>query len=380
MSAMVYAWTAGWFLALGAPEPAAGNKTAEGDARGAPAAVDRQANIEEAEGLSQEAWALWQQQEFADAAAKFERSVELDPDAANSWNGLGWARFNAGDAQEAEQAFLKCVELEPKHPAGLNGLGQLYLSQREYKKAEPYFKKAAPNAPAAWYGLGRLYLLTGKYAAAATWLKKAAGQQPADPMLQAMIEAAESKTLSDDLRRQIEPAPREVNTENTEAQRGWALFNQGKLRSAEPLFRKALAKEPENLAAMNGMGFCLLGMGKPEEAKPYFEKCLEIEKNAAGPMNGLARCLQAEGNVDEAVKVWERMQKLYPGPNAATVGLAAVYSERGEHRKAVSMYETLLKASPDDAELKQKLDTALQAAEENADATSIEKKEAKSAE
>ena len=184
MSITAIAWAAGWLLALGAPEPAAAGGKAGGGERGAPAVVDRQANVEKAEGLSQEGWTLWQQQKFADAAAKFDQAVELDPDAANAWNGLGWALFNSGEAEPAEKAFLKCVELEPKHPAGLNGLGQLYLSWRDYKKAEPYLRKAAPNAPAAWYGLGRLYLLTGKYPAAANWLKKAAAQQPADPTLQ----------------------------------------------------------------------------------------------------------------------------------------------------------------------------------------------------
>ncbi|HEX6960794.1 MAG TPA: tetratricopeptide repeat protein, partial [Lacipirellula sp.] len=172
------------------------------------------------------------------------------------------------------------------------------------------------------------------------------------PTLQAMVEAAKAKELPDDLRQQIEPPPKQAETSG-DAQRGWALFQQGKMRSAESMFRKALAKDPENLSAMNGLGFCLLNSGKPAEAKPYFEKCLELEKDAAGPMNGLARCLQAEGKLDEAVKIWERMQKKYPGPTAATYGLANAYAERGEHTKAAAMYEQLVKASPDDPQLKE---------------------------
>ena len=115
---------------------------------------------------------MWQQRKLGEAEKKFETAVELDPNNANSWNGLGWARFNNGDSKEAIAAFEKCVTLEPSHAAGLNGLGQADLSERDYAKAEKFLLKAAPNAPAAWYGLSRLYLLTGKFDKAKTWTGK----------------------------------------------------------------------------------------------------------------------------------------------------------------------------------------------------------------
>ena len=73
-----------------------------------------------------------------------------------------------------------------------------------------------------------------------------------------------------------------------------------------------LAKDPENLDAMNGLGFLMLNMGKTAEAKTFFEKYLKKDPDAAGPMNGLARCLKDEGKVDEAIAVWEKMCKQNP--------------------------------------------------------------------
>ena len=49
---------------------------------------------------------------------------------------------------------------------------------------------------------------------------------------------------------------------------------EGKARSAVLSFQRALAKDPENLPAMNGLAFSQLNMGKPAEAKVLFEKYL----------------------------------------------------------------------------------------------------------
>jgi tetratricopeptide (TPR) repeat protein len=334
--------------------------TAPGDpASTGPRAAVKHDAVELAEGFAQQGWQLWQQQKYSDAAELFEKAVELDPEAANAWNGLGWARFNCGQANEAIQAFEKCVELEPKHPAGLNGLGQAYLSLREYGKAEKYLVKAAPKASASWYGLSRVYLLTGKYADAQKYIKKALAEQPGDADLKAMLDAAKAKSLPDELRRKIEPPAPVAESSSTEfSAEGWQQFNQGKMRLAERSFRRALVKNPEDGAALNGLGFCLLNMGKSEEAKGYFEKCLELNPEAAGAMNGLARCQKDEGQIDEAIATWEKMREKFPGPNAATVGLATTYLERGEKEKALPLFEELVTSAPDNAEFKQGLEAA----------------------
>ncbi len=315
--------------------------------------------IARGEQLSKQAWALWQQQKFDEAAKKFQAALEFDSGDANSWNGLGWASLNSGNAEEALKAFEKCVALDPSHPAGLNGLGQTYLSQREYAKAEKFLLKAAPNAPAAHFGLARLYLLTGKYDKAKPWIEKALAAQPNEEMLKQWLAAAEKGELTAELRQQIEPPPVAADsTAQKLAGQGWQQFNSGNPRSAERSFRQALAKDPENLSAMNGLGFLLLNTGKTAEAKSLFEKCLEVEPDAAGPMNGLARCLKAEGKVDEAIALWEKMSKKYPGPTAATVGLATTYLEKKEYAKALPYFEELVKSQPDNAEFKQGLEDA----------------------
>jgi serine/threonine protein kinase/tetratricopeptide (TPR) repeat protein len=154
--------------------------------------------------LAQEGWQLWQGGKLAEATAKFQEAVKLDPNDANAWNGFGWATFNAGKSPEAERAFQKAVALEPGHPAALNGLGQIYLSQRKYDEAEKYLLKAAPQAPAAWFGLARLYLLQGKFDQAKEWAQKLVDSGQGDEVARKMLQAAIEKKLSDGLRATLE--------------------------------------------------------------------------------------------------------------------------------------------------------------------------------
>jgi tetratricopeptide (TPR) repeat protein len=307
--------------------------------------------------LADEGWKLWQAGQFNEATEKFEEAVKLDPKNVNAYNGLGWAQFNTGKYDEAETSFKKTLELTPKFPAALNGLGQLYFAKRKYGQAEKYLLQAAPQAPAAWYGLAKLYLLQGKYDEAAKWAKKAVASGESDESAKELLQAAKDKKLSDDLRSQIEPP--EINAESTKLAQAWQLMNQGRRDEAKAIFDAALAKAPQDPAALNGLGWFYLLGGDLDRAKPLLEKAIAADpQQAAGAINGLARVLKAEGDDAGAIKLWEQMLKKFPGPNAATAGLADAYLEKDDFKKAIPLLEQLLKAEPNDQEIKAKLERA----------------------
>jgi superkiller protein 3 len=359
MGTTLMAVLAGW-LTL-APTQDADPSPPGGASAGATTAapLNEDARIEQADALAAQGWQLWQERKLREAADLFQQAVDLDPENANAWNGLGWSRFNGGDSEPAVAAFEKAVELEPNHPAALNGLGQVYLSWGEFENAEKYLTKAVKKAPAAEFGLARLYLLTGKYDKAQTFIRKALRQQPGDETLKAMLAAARNNTLPEELQKQLAPVGKPASEPAAKlSAQGWQQFNERKFRAAERNFRSALAKDPENLAAMNGLAFILLNAGKSAQAKEYFEKCLKLEPDEPGPMNGLARCLKEEGKTDEAIALWEKMHKKYPGPNAATVGLATTYVEEEQFDKALPLFEELVKAMPDNEEFRNGLEAA----------------------
>jgi len=312
------------------------------------------ADLAQASALAQDGWSLWRKQLYAEAAKKFEKAVELDPESTKALNGLGWSRFNGGADRAAEEPFRSCIRLEPSHAAALNGLGQIYLFRGELERAEGYLLKAAKNnASAAWYGLVRLYLLQEKFDEAEKWAQKLVDSGSSDKTVEKMLQAAKAKKLDPKLRDRI--APSKKSQQSAETKRGWFFFQRGENPRAIREFRKALAKDPKDLSAQNGLGFSLLNSGKATAAKKLFTKILDLEPNHAGAMNGLARCLKDEGKVDEAIALWQKMVEEFPGPHAGTTGLAWAHLERKEYDKAVKYFEELVTAHPDDARTKKGL-------------------------
>lgn len=306
--------------------------------------------------LSSEGWQLWQAGKLDAAAEKFRQAVALDPTNANAFNGLGWAELNGGNAKAAQAAFEKCVAIQKNHPAAMNGLGVIAFAHHDFAAAERNWLAVADTAPAAAAGLAKLYLLQGKFDEAAKYAQQAADSPGADPFINRLLAAAKAGKLDPQLKAEIEPRPAPQQSGDTA--RGWAQFNQGHFNQAREIFEKVLAKDPNDAAALNGLGFALVNLGKPAEAKPYFEKCLKLDPNAAGAMNGLAISLKAEGKVDQAIALWKKMVDATPGPNAGTAGLATTYFERKQFDKAKPLLEQLAKADPSNENWKQMLDQA----------------------
>ena len=303
--------------------------------------------------LTQDGWKQIQARNMAEAEALFAKAVALDPQFDNAWNGLGWSRFNLGQMKEAEDAFLKCVDLTPAHPAAHNGLGYIYFDQGDLAKAEQHWSKVAEQAPAAWIGMVKVYLLLEKWDEAVKWAEKAATQPDADAALvQRMLTAAREKKLDPALKSEIDP--RGTGGASAYTRKGWMFFQSGRSRDAQAAFEKALALNPKDPAAHNGLGFALLSAGDAKAAKPHFEAALEIWPEGGGPLNGLARCLKAEGKPEEAIAIWKKFAEI-DAPNAGTYGLATTYQELGQFKEAIKYWEIIVNADPKNEEAQQQL-------------------------
>ncbi|MCG8450595.1 MAG: tetratricopeptide repeat protein, partial [Pirellulales bacterium] len=324
----------GWFT-LGPTEVAVAEEKAAPEQ-----SIQDQESVEQAEEFAKQGWDAWKKQDYNAALAHFERAIGLDPQSTDAWNGSGWVQFNSGDSQRACESFLQCLRLAPKHAAALNGLGQVHFSWKEYDKASKYLLRAAKqDATAAWSGLAKLYLLTGDYKKAKVWAERLAQREGKDSFAQQMLAAAEAGKLSEELRRQIEPAGKKTTSETANFQQGWQHFFRGKYRSSEKIFREVLKTDKKNPHAMNGLGWSLLNQGKHEEAKTWLQKALKLETKHWGAMNGMATILKAEGKLDEAIVLWERIEKNAEGANSATGHVAAIYLERKQYDKALRCYE-----------------------------------------
>jgi hypothetical protein len=79
-----------------------------------------------------------------------------------------------------------------------------------------------------------------------------------------------------------------------------------KLGPAVQSFREAVAADPGNASAHNGLGAALGSQGRYEEAIPHFRRAVEIQPTYSEAHNNLGKALQAQGRLEEAIPHFRR--------------------------------------------------------------------------
>jgi tetratricopeptide (TPR) repeat protein len=164
-----------------------------------------------------------------------------------------------------------------------------------------------------------------------------------------------------------QPATRPIDADRKTAENlsadGWALWNQRKLPEAEAKFQAAVAKDPGNANAWNGLGWAQQNQGKAMNAKDAFEKAVAADPKLAGALNGLGWVAKGQGKIEDAVEYWKKAIAAEPSATAALNGLATTYSELGQYDKSIEAYQQWLKAEPNNKDAKAALKKAQEAAE-----------------
>ena len=81
-----------------------------------------------ADQLAAEGHALFEEQRYAEAAARFERAATIFPSHHPAWKGLGHALLCLGRTHEAARAFDRAIGLRPDSATALWGGALMALS------------------------------------------------------------------------------------------------------------------------------------------------------------------------------------------------------------------------------------------------------------
>ncbi len=163
--------------------------------------------------------ALLEQFRFTDAAAEFEKVVELRPDSAAAHLNLGIAWFNERDFTAARASFARARNLDPD---GLH----------------------------AQYNLGLIEKLEGNTEAALTAFRQVAEADPDDAMTQYYLGAAYAAV--------------------------------GRLEEAQTALRTAIRLQPEHESAHFSLGNVLVRAGRREEGRAQLMRFQELKNSFSG--------------------------------------------------------------------------------------------------
>ena len=199
-------------------------------------------------------------QRWRDSFTLFEHTLAVTPPNLHIEYNLAMAMGDRGRYNEAAAHFEKALQIDPNFYDGLVAMGVTRQFQGRLPEALDYFQAAIrsqPDAPKAHVQL-----------ALALW-KQNRDQAAVEEMLRAS-----------------QLAPKDAHIR---ADFGLALELVGRMPEAIEQLHEALRLNPNSAEAHNNLGLALLASGKPRESIPEFEAALRLEPELKGAADNLRR-------------------------------------------------------------------------------------------
>lgn len=235
----------------------------------------------------------------------FEGAVRLEPSNVGYLNDLAVTFMNSGELDVALVWFKKALELNPEHPDVNKNMDflqahldhrQKLLESKELEEAramaegakeqddEPYSPGSYknPNAPRKPRPKTAPAAEEGERRGLPTRPKGSPKPDKSDkkkkdrPKVTNMPAAAADVYASGESRN-VDGRDADGKTADDYRQAAYALGNAGEYEEALPLFEKASALAPTNVAMMNDLGVTYLRLNMIDDTKRVFDKALEIQ-------------------------------------------------------------------------------------------------------
>jgi len=236
---------------------------------------------------------------LADAEMFARRSVQIDPMNAVGWDRLGVALQARGLLNsETEHSYRRAIELDPQFAVAYAHLARMLNRSNKPGEAAPLYAKA--------------------------------------------IELAK------------DPATLNLIADSLQGEQLWP--------QSEPVIKKALELDPNNLTSLLLMGRLLIVYRRYEEAEPYLKSATEVASRAFQPFNLLGRAYLGMDRFSDAEATYEHASTLAASAEkkqlAGVFGFEGVgdgYLKSNQKDKAVRAYQRALELDPNNNGAAQKL-------------------------
>ena len=278
-----------------------------------------------------DAVALVEKRQFAEATPLLEAAIAADPNDARAHAYYGVALANSKhDLDGAVTHLEKAVALDPGSSRYQVWLGSIYLAKAGQSglfkaaslagKGKTAFERAVVLDPAsvdARQALLQYYLNAPGVAGGS--VSKAREQASAIGALDAHSGRIAAARIAEHEKEwpEAEAAYREALKLQPERgatfnSLGYALLHQERYDDAIAAFRRQVELAPEAATSHDSLGEGLLAAGKVPEAAASYRKAIEVNPSFASSVWGLAECLEKLGRSDEARIQYRRYLELVP--------------------------------------------------------------------
>src|SRR5438128_8277027 len=147
-----------------------------------------------------------------------------------------------------------------------------------------------------------------------------------------------------------------------------AAYSSGDLASAKAHFDEAVAKNPDDPDAINGVGQILARQGQVDEAIQRFTRAIQLAPNKWTYHFNLAHAEGQLGHWDNAIAEYRTAAGLFPQDYATQYNLAMALHKKGDDEGAVGEFKRAIELAPSEASFHLSLGISLEKTGKVADA------------
>lgn len=238
------------------------------------------------------------------------RPMDRKVKTASALDNVGIFHYYRGENREAMYWFRRAGAASPSYPPSFNNIGAYFYSIGELDSARIYFHKALSvdsTEHTSLMNLGRIHLEQNEADSARKYLEKARRFAPFSTAAEDLLRNL--KHMSAGLE---ETEPEYSSSFNALLAKAEQLSSRRRFAEAQQYYLQALELSPDNIKALNNLGFAYQAEKKYEKAAEQFMKVLELSPHHAVALNNLAGTVYQMGLVDSARALWEKALVLDP--------------------------------------------------------------------
>lgn len=261
-----------------------------------------------------------------------------------------------GDLAGAQAALERANKSQPDNPFVLTELGMLALGHQDAQKAVKYLTRSSELMPSEWVPqqlLSRALVLTGAVGQAIAVLNKTLEQNPdVGPLYEDLFKLCMTAgNLGGAERAAIALRRLKPNEPNPIYLHGLALFTEGKVAEAKPIFEEAMRKAPNAFEPRQALAKVLVLLKDHDGARTLLEEANAKAPKEAGPANDLALLYMEKKEPKKAEAVLRVAMGQNPDDPALAFNLALALVQQNKKADAKPFVAKALTAK--DADLKE---------------------------
>jgi tetratricopeptide (TPR) repeat protein len=295
------------------------------------------------------------------ALSEFERAIVLQPDNADARYGLAILALSIGDLERAETAFKTLYDKNERADDAAYYLGTVAEQNEDYAKAQHWYQRVESGGRAfdAQVRAARMIYQQGDLPGAQQRIAELRETYPelTDQLYaaegQLLYEAEEPRAALDIYNHGLDAVP---NGTELRYGRSMALERLGKIDAAKADLRAVLEREPNDVRALNALGYLLTNHSdRYEEALDYIERALEAEPENPAILDSMGWVQYRLGNLVQARRYLEQAYRDFQDAEVAA-HLGEVLWTQGQHEAAREVWQGALADNPDHPVLRETVD------------------------